>query len=121
MINLLNSLEGTPTGTVYSEDKKQVIQFGKEPIPKVIEILKEALTEELFDIIESLKDEMDGQPISRTIPTGLVRVREGITEMRVRTNGYTAEVYTRHDGDIYKIMMSLVSDYIVVNSVNTII
>ena len=37
MINLLNSLEGTPTGIVHSEDKKRVIYFGDEPIPRALE------------------------------------------------------------------------------------
>lgn len=121
MINLLNSLEGTPTGTVHSEDKKRVICFGAEPIPRALEILKEALTEELFDIIEEVKDEIQGQPVSRAIPTGLVRVHEGVTEMKVRSAGYTVDVFTRSEGEIYKIKMSLVSDYIVVNSIKPVI
>lgn len=121
MINLLNSLEGTPTGIVHSEDKKRVIYFGAEPIPRALEILKEALTEELFDIIEEAKDEIQGQPVSRAIPTGLVRVFEGVTEMKVRSAGYTVDVFTRSEGEIYKIKMSLVSDYIVVNSIKPVI
>jgi len=41
--------------------------------------------------------------------------------MKVRSAGYTVDVFTRSEGEIYKIKMSLVSDYIVVNSIKPVI